>query len=1001
MRLHTLTLSAFGPYPGRVQVDFDALGAGGLFLLHGDTGVGKTTLLDGVAFALYGTVPGARGEAKRLRCDSADPHVRTQVELELTVAGRRLSIVRNPEYQREKSRGDGVTTERARAVLSWLDDAELPGVTGHREVGDVVLDLLGMSADQFFQVVLLPQGEFARFLRADTANREQLLERLFSTDRFADIEEAFAALRRESGHQLRALSGQLEKRLARLAEACGREIDAAMSDPELGELTAAWAGLAADANSESAAARADRQAISAVLTQTELMSKRVTTLAQLLAEKETIAAGQPMLAEHRMAVAAAARAEPVMRAVAVADSADTDLQAARLAEHRARVHAERVAARSGEDAAGREPADLLQAVEQFGRAAEAAELRVLAAESRELAGSLAGLIDEAGNQQRDEQAAASIKAELAELALVIDVQETELGSVPGRLDQLAAVLLAATTAAGAAVRSAAELDSAKAMAVAAHRVPELVELQLRATAAAADAVDVHQASKEERLRLTELRFAGIAAELSSGLVDGHDCPVCGSLDHPRPASAPNNQATAEAVAAAVREENLTAAARETADSARTAAEAALAAASTAANGLDADQADQRVLLLTERLTLERFTAETANGLRSSIDKERARQSILITDLRQAAADRATLITEQQVLADRLSARADSLRIAARSFPTVQLRREHILELAAAREDWAGSLDAVHAATGTTSRSAQALKLAVEHAGFDDVQGAMSAASVDAAALAAKIRESEDRSVAVGARLADPELAGVDATAVVDVVGARDRAQVAAKRAELAIAAAETAGRMAAATAVAAGALRAARGRLVPIATADTEIAALADVVAGRGQNYRAMSLRSYVLAARLRQVAMVAGERLERMSGGRYSFVHSIGKESRGRSGGLGLDILDAHTGTVRPAKTLSGGESFLASLALALGLADVVADESGGRVLDTIFVDEGFGTLDAGTLDLVMDTLDDLRAGGRVVGLVSHVDDLRQRIPTRLHVRRTAAGPVPELIAG
>ncbi|MGI8415202.1 MAG: AAA family ATPase, partial [Nakamurella sp.] len=687
MRLHRLTLSAFGPYPERVQVDFDALGAGGLFLLHGDTGVGKTTLLDGVAFALYGTVPGARGEAKRLRCDSADPHTRTEVELELTVAGRRLSIVRNPDYQRPKSRGDGVTTERAKAVLSWLDGldgAELPGVTGHREVGDVVLDLLGMSADQFFQVVLLPQGEFARFLRADTAEREQLLERLFSTDRFADIEEAFATLRRESGQQVRALSGQVELRLARLAEACGREIDPTIDDPELAELTAALAAAATASSTESAAARVQRQATSSVLAATELLSKQVTTLAQLVAEKATIDAGEPMLAEQRAALAAAVRAEPVMRALAVADTADTDLQAARLAEQRARVHAERVAARSGEDAAGRDPADLLQAVEQFGRPAEAAELRSLAAESRELAGSLTGLIEEASDQQRDEQSAASIKAELAELALAIDVQETELGSLPGRLDELAAALVTATAAADAAVRSAAELESAKVIAGAAHQVPELAERLVQSTTAAAAAVDVHQSSKEERLRLTELRFAGMAAELSAALIDGDDCPVCGSLDHPRPACAPDNQASADAVAAAIRAENSAAEARETADSARTAAGAALASASAAANRLDAEQADGRVRLLTEALALERVTAGTAADLRSSIDKERARQDTFTADLRKATDSRAARVTEQQVVADRLSARADSPRTSARSFPTLQLRPEHIFELLLAR-----------------------------------------------------------------------------------------------------------------------------------------------------------------------------------------------------------------------------------------------------------------------------------------------------------------------------
>ena len=162
---------------------------------------------------------------------------------------------------------------------------------------------------------------------------------------------------------------------------------------------------------------------------------------------------------------------------------------------------------------------------------------------------------------------------------------------------------------------------------------------------------------------------------------------------------------------------------------------------------------------------------------------------------------------------------------------------------------------------------------------------------------------------------------------------------------------------------------------------------------GRGQNALGMSLRTYVLAERLRQVAAAAGQRLDRMSAGRYTFVHSTEREARGKAGGLGLDILDGWSGLVRPAKTLSGGESFLASLALALGLADVVAAEAGGRVLDTLFVDEGFGSLDPDTLDLVMGTLDELRAGGRVVGVVSHVDELRQRIPSQVRVRRTPQG--------
>lgn len=1001
MRLHRLALSAFGPYPDRVEVDFDALGAGGLFLMHGDTGVGKTTLLDAVAFALYGSVPGARGEAKQLRCDSAHPHTRTQVELEFSVAGRRLRIVRNPDYRRPKSRGPGVTTERAKAVLGWLDNSELPGVTGHREVGDVVLDLLGMSADQFFQVVLLPQGEFARFLRADTAEREQLLERLFDTERFADIEDAFAALRRESGRQLRELSGQVDMRMARLVEACGHEIDPATGDPELTCLVTQLVAGAAAAADVSNAAGSERATAVADLSQLEELDKRVRTLAALLAAKAAMDGGQRQLSLQRKALAAARRAEPVMRALAAADAAAEELRAAGWAEHRARVAAERIAARSGEDAAGRDPHDLLEAVEQFGRPADADELRRLAAVDRELAGALSALIDDSANQDQDEKSKAAVEAELAELVDSITAAQSELGLVPKRLDELNEQLLRATAAADRAERTAADLTAATARAVAAQTVPGLTRALDKATADWADAVERHLRTKDERLRLTELRFAGMSAELAAGLVDGTGCPVCGSARHPAPAATRADHVSGKAIAAAVATENTASAERERAEAAKAAAGASLAASAATAQGLNAEQAAVPAAILTRRLHSERGAAQLAEQFKKSIDKARARSERLTAEAGTSSRRQAAGHTELHVITDRLRVRSDRLRVAAGPFRSVPERRRHLLELASAREKWSIALESVHLATAVVTRSGQTLKLTVERAGFPDVDTARSAAAVDAEELALSIRETEDARLTIDARLADPELAGIDASHEVSLQPARHRAAQAAQSAETSIAAAETSRRVATATGAAVRALLAARKRLAPAADADAEVAALADVVVGRGQNHRALSLRSYVLAARLQQVAMVAGERLQRMSGGRYSFVHSTARESRGRSGGLGLDILDAHTGTVRPAKTLSGGESFLASLALALGLADVVAGESGGRLLDTIFVDEGFGTLDADTLDLVMDTLDELRAGGRTVGLVSHVDDLRQRIPTRLHVRRTAAGPVPELVTG
>jgi exonuclease SbcC len=182
-------------------------------------------------------------------------------------------------------------------------------------------------------------------------------------------------------------------------------------------------------------------------------------------------------------------------------------------------------------------------------------------------------------------------------------------------------------------------------------------------------------------------------------------------------------------------------------------------------------------------------------------------------------------------------------------------------------------------------------------------------------------------------------------------------------------------------------------KLVPVAEKTATLVALADLINGRGQNARKMSLRSYVLSARLTDIANAASARLRTMSQGRYHLVRSDGPERSGMRTGLGLDVHDEYTGRIRPAKTLSGGESFLASLSLALGLVDVVSAESGGIQLDTLFIDEGFGSLDSSTLEEVLGVLDELRAGGRVVGVVSHVEELRHRIPTRLRVSKSPAG--------
>jgi len=1008
MRPHRLRVTAFGAFGGTVEVSFEDLACSGLFLLHGETGAGKTTLLDAIGFALYGRVPGERGKARRLRSDHAASGTSTEVQLEATLGGRRMRITRKPEQERAKLRGTGTTTEQARVLLeeqvagSWRAVSTRVG-----EADAEIADLMGMSADQFFQVVLLPQGEFARFLHADAGDRAKLLQRLFGTDRFHAVEEWLARRRKATADEVREAEAGISGLLARVAQAAGVPVPSDDPEPSDDPLPsddpepsddplppAGWAAQLAEAAAAAAAAgRAQvaghRQELDQALDlqrDAERLAERQRRRQDAVDTRDRLAAAQADLQDRRAELAAAARAAEVAPALTEADRTSRALAQARVREDQAR---QRAAAAPGVTAPP---------------GASAAELRAAGQEHVTRLGGLEALRSVSRQADDEDQAAEAARASAAALAAQVDAATAELANWqqqrPGlsrERDQAAEAgrRLPAVRAEADRYGRAADDASALVKALADKRRQE----RAWSTAKLEAAELIMRAA-----RLREDRIDGMRAELAATLVNGAPCPVCGSLDHPELCELQGERVTREQ--------------EEAAD-----AEAAAATERAESTGTRLGAADERVNVLSARLREAGFAEaadlpeaevrqleSTARDLAGQAGKlaaavaGHAELQAALEALDQAIADtgkQLAELTEQRESGLRQAAGADLRAGRHRGSLLAQLGGQPDLDtaLTAARQAAdaltaaADAADATMRAEDDTRRAGDLAVQAAAEAGFADLEAARRAqrdASWRAAADQA-IREHEASSRAVAELLADPDLdVALDPPA--DLAGARAAVGEARQVHDDTVAAYDRAKHRSEQLADLAPRLAARLDELKPLADRAAEARRLADLAAGLGANTLRMTLSSFVLAARLEEVAAAASERLLKMTSGRYSLVHTDARRGAGRSG-LGLLACDGWTGVDRDTSTLSGGETFLASLALALGLADVVTAEAGGTRIEALFVDEGFGSLDEDTLEEVMTVLDGLREGGRMVGIVSHVAELRQRIPAQVRVRKGQAG--------
>lgn len=1004
-----LKLQAFGPFAGKEQVDFTRLGSNPLFLINGPTGAGKSSILDAICFALYGQTTGAERDPTQMRCDYAEDTLITEITLDFALGAKQYRIRRVPQQEKPKTRGEGMTNLSSEAQVWELDGTKASKLLVPKKVNEataLIERLMGLDVEQFRQVMVLPQGKFRQLLLADSKDREKIFSQLFQTRIYKRIEELLRS--KASGIKLAVENHQNQIRGILQAAEVNTEQEVAESMEELTpELSATKA-----ARSKAEKEKRDAELIKEQALQ---LNKQLEERMLRQAELEGVQAQEPAIKQQQRARDQSLSARSIQAVYSNAQSEAAALTQLRQeqAESAEQVTltteslkaAEQALADAKTNAKGLEALnkqklelDQLQSQNQMLESARtelnAAEITL--AESTEL-------------QHQQQKSLGELDKELAEANSIIKTLQKQIGSL--------APLQVALSKLATGLEQRRELEEAR------KKAATDVETEASSKQAFKSAEKAFTEAATTATRTEMAWHASQAALLARELEDGQPCPVCGSTDHPALAQ-DTNLVDKETVD---EKRQLEASARQVMESAqKTLVTAVSELAQTRKNeqrlishlgplseqslkGVEenylkdketADQLEakqeqsQQLVERVEVINAEQTKIKAGvEALTKQVDDDKQQQIKINTRVEQLLAAIPEALRDSDALdqqVDQVNSQINQLTTTLESAEKQQSNARSECDKASTHskflekqfakqeeqtrvlaDDWAKAInkspfaneqefkqaiigedeqDAIKASIQQWQSNLDALKGAIKQ--LDESIGAQSAPDFNA------IEEALEEKVAAY-QLADESWHKLDAR--------NQQLQEIQKK------------------------LDKAHKKNSELEAEYKVIGTLSDVA--NGQTGNKISLQRFVLSVILDDVLIQASQRLTHMSKGRYQLIRKEDRAKGNKASGLELEVDDGYSGKARAVATLSGGESFMAALSLALGLSDVVQSYAGGIKLDTLFIDEGFGSLDTESLDLAIRTLIDLQASGRTIGIISHVSELKEQMALRLDVMSGQSG--------